>query len=166
MKLTKIERLILWNQLEIMKRLDGKTDAWDARQQVLENGYEGEYGEIAGHISDGGLNEDECAEMYVILDMAQAIQLCLGTRETPLPSGASEHQLRFRGFDGNNEGRHMGYARYLKRTGRFEDLEVPGDLNSHSRTLPKLRAQVAVWKSLGEPRDLTDEHLVALSEAR
>ncbi len=149
MQLTKIERWILSNQYHILDRSYPETeDFFREAQQAIEHGYEHEYGRLTQHIYDGQdvMTVVECHEVIDILDMFSALQRAYDALDDK--AGIETHSVHFLGFDGNNEGKQMAYARYFcESDGRkFADLDHHDDFNSHMPTLGRYRAMLAVWK--------------------
>src|SRR5262245_55430816 len=107
---TKDQRLILMLQFMILDRLEPKA-GWKSLVTVLENGYTSEYSRITGMLFDE-LSQRDCEYVFDVLSMYDALQRPYADARTldNLPDN-----LRFWGFDGNNEGKFMGFARYLMK---------------------------------------------------
>ena len=153
MKLTKTERWILFNQFQILEKLGGTdyspVETCKRTAEALSCGYELDYAYLSPHIYDGDdvLPADECREVLEILGMYDALQFShqqLGSK-----SLVSEHDVKFPGFDGNNEGSQLSYAHFIIKDHRFESLiSLNKDLNSHMPTLELYRRMLAMWKPL------------------
>lgn len=160
MKLSVTERWILSNQCSILAKLDPEEkNYYEKIREALDSGYELHY--APEHITanpDEIMTEQECREVLDILSMFQVLRQSF--ERLADKSGVEEDAVRFGGFDGNNEGKQMGYTRYYcGRPGdrRFEGDVDPDNLNSHSRRLPLYRAMLAEYNRIKErrPRDLS-----------
>jgi uncharacterized protein YfbU (UPF0304 family) len=162
MKLTRLERWILSNQMQILAKLQpDDAEHYDLAREALERGYELNYGWLAEHIADRTLSEDECTEVLDILDMFRALESS-HSRFGAKP-GVDDWQVRFGGFDANDpdEARRLGYFRHLRKEGKYESIGAGDDngFNSHTRVLARYRRQLAIWKPI------TPERRNKLSEA-
>jgi uncharacterized protein YfbU (UPF0304 family) len=158
MELTRKERLILANQFKILEHLDKKeADFYRNAYKVLEKGYAFEYDGLFQWLGDG-MSNAECTEVIDILEMHSRVNYAL--RTVADKSGIDEVRLRFKGFDGNNEGAQMSYAEYLiKDQGKWEEFREM-DLNSHFPTLDHYRRMLARWKATDlASLELTNEQI-------
>jgi uncharacterized protein YfbU (UPF0304 family) len=137
MKLTKIERLLLVNQLLILEKLYPESaKAYKQERTALREGYELHYKDLFHLIDDETLSEDQCRDVLDVLEMYRAITF--SARKLPPTSKIHEHYyLDFHGFDGNNESALMAYTRYfINDLDRYNELREAGkkhdDFNSHS----------------------------------
>jgi uncharacterized protein YfbU (UPF0304 family) len=165
MKLTRTERWMLANQYLILEALYPE----DARyykevRTVLEEGYELHYDWISQRIYSGEsiLSEAECKEVIDTLAMFEALQDSYKILADK--SGIEEWRVKFRGFDGNHETKQLAYASFFcaHGGGRFQSLEKPKDLNSHSPSLERYRRMLAHWKQSGEEYRLTKEQIMKI----
>lgn len=157
MKLTRAQRWTLSNQYRILEALY-PDEAEDLRhtREALESGYELAYPPV--NISEDGVTEEECREVVDILDMHRALHFSYGRLEDK--KGIKEGDVRFRGFDGNNETKYLSYARYfcgLDGGGeRFKELDRGDGFNSHMPVVDMYRRMLAVWMGqLDRRHDLT-----------
>jgi len=165
-KLSKVERLILANQYRILARLDESNAGWFERmREALESGYEAVYSGLFDAIFDG-LSAEQCSFVIRTMDMYSALQRSYTALADK--SGIDERNGKFPGFDGNNETEHMGYAEYvLEQEERFTGLQLGGDrFNSHTRSIPRYRAMLAVWRELGESYELSKDQMRHVLDAR
>lgn len=172
MELTKTERLIISNQLKILKSLyPEEADGYEEQITALESGYELHYDGIVEHIEDG-LSEKECREILDILNMYRAMHF---SHQRMKDEGIEidedvEREIEFLGFDGNNESSRMGYVRYfIFELGRFSEL-VGGskfvDFNSHgAMTLENYQRMLGVWRGQENRQDLNQEQLKEIIDA-
>jgi|SRR5579872_58068 len=159
-QLTKTERLTLANQYKILERLDPDEADYHAQcREILENGYTSQYSQLFQNVFDE-MPYDHCREVMAILDMYRCIKaahLRLGDS-----SGLDSEKVSFRGFDGNEEGEHMGYAEFLiqKQKRWSESSDAP--LNSHWPMLPQYRAMLSRWKESANAHELTKDDIIRI----
>ncbi len=136
MKLTKKDRLMLWNQYEILKLLDQENaEDYENYQEILLQGFEYDYDSLVSGMDD--IPKDVSEEVYDILQMFR----CLAFSFERLDDTAelTKEDVMFEGFDGNEEIPHYIYAKWLIRdNGKYEELSKC-DFNSHWRKLDKYR---------------------------
>lgn len=127
--LTSFERLSLINQLAILKKLEPE-NAEDYKNQIeiLHSGYSVLYGEVFQDVYDE-MPLEECKYVFDVLDMFR--NLINSFSMLTDKQGLTADDVRFRGFDGNNESKRWAFAEYLKKTGRWQETLV-GSVNSHS----------------------------------
>lgn len=162
--LTWAERLTLWNQYEILKRLNpDDTKEYETNQEILSNGYEQYYSEIDPSISEKTTKPDVSREVEEILEVFRAIKFsCKRLGYTP-----KSHWAEFEGFDANDGGGHYGFALFVRRTlGKWDELKDRPD-NSHSATsLDHYRQMVRVWRRLDRSYELTTDQIEQIAVAR
>lgn len=149
MKFSKAERLILINQYTILEKLYPEDSTFSLNKEILLNGYTHEYDEIVNILTDD-VPEDVCQEVWDILQMHRSLKFSFDQLENKGDLNASD--VKFRGFDGNNETVYMAYTRFvIHDIGRFEELkDEHRDYNSHWPTLDKYRHMLSKWKSVSE----------------
>ncbi len=157
------ERLILWNQYEILKRLDpGDKEEYKIKQEILSNGYEQYYSEINLEIYPKTTDPGVSSEVEDILDLFRCIKFsCRRLGYTPKSKWAE-----FEGFDANNDGGHYGFAHFVRRTlGKWEELKDRPD-NSHSSiSLEYYRRMLRTWHRLDRKHELTEAEIEEIAEA-
>jgi uncharacterized protein YfbU (UPF0304 family) len=157
--LTKAERLILWNQYEILKLLDKRhADDYGQHQEALASGYEQVWDWTYGQLLAEVMPTAQTSEVLNILTMFDAIE---GSLETVAYKG-TKPTPSFVGFDGNNETEQMGFCHFLiEKQNKFSRWKGRS-LNSHHPVLDRYRRMLDEWKVMGEPMSLTSaqiEHL-------
>jgi uncharacterized protein YfbU (UPF0304 family) len=150
--LSKTERLILINQYEILRKMDD--DEWNKDYyaqtiRALEYGFGGEYWQPFERLNSESLSQEDCAHAKDILEMFWMMEPAYD-RLTPKPAVA-ESDVRFRGFDGNNESMYCAYVDFLRKNGQFAEILSERATNSHMRTMRRYDAMLARWKELGKP---------------
>lgn len=167
MKLTRVERWMLWNQYRILEALyPADQREFEEAREALECGYEYQYDHLCRHVFQETLSKDECDEVISILEMFRALQHSYKNLEDK--DGIEEWTVTFAGFDGNHETKQMAFARYFCKHdgGRFEDLEIGDRFSSHCQLLGRYRQMLAQWQAMGKPYDLTKEQLPAIASVR
>jgi len=138
MKLTKFERLLLINQFSIRKHLEPQSaDYFDEMNKILSSGYEIFYGELA-HWLHPDMPEEEGRFVLDVLDLFRAIERYKSEHSDD--AEVVDHLWsHFMGFDGNNEGQYLDFARFLiKDQKKFAEQaayeESTDGFNSHMPT--------------------------------
>ncbi len=165
-KLTLTERWILSNQYRILSHLDpGSSQHYNDAVEVIERGYELEYGNFTQQIAKDQevMTEDRCRFLFDVLETFDRLEWTYQTLDDK--TGVDPQRMKFLGFDGNTEGDYMAYADYILRSGRFTTLQRPHGLNSHAPTLNRYRRIVAAWKESEDRNELTKEDLIRIGDA-
>ena len=168
MKLEKIERLILGNQFRILEKLyPDEADYYSKHRKAIEEGYVLHYEWAFEQLFDE-LSEEECKEVLDVLDMYRAITSSYEkikdkhTIDSPF--------LKFKGFDGNNESKLMGYTQYfINVLERYEELKYDqpyADFNSHARMMDNYRRMLDEWKRCKDRFNLSNEELQRILETK
>lgn len=168
MDLTKKERVIIANQLKILEKLyPDEAKYYADHRKAIEYGFKLHYSWVAENIDANEMSEEECKEVLNILDMHRAITNSYNRikEETEL----TIEDIRFRGFDGNNETRQFSYTNYfVNDLGRFDELRYGSeysDFNSHRPTIDKYRRMLDIWNEFPEKFKLNEEQIKQLLEA-
>lgn len=150
MQLTLAERLVLRNQLVLMKALnvpDHTPSEYDEQIAILDRGYEVLYSDVLHGMSEQGTDPAVVKETFDILDMFRALHDA-GKRGLNLTGGTSSPT--FDGFDANNDD-HYGVSIFLLNT-RGSYAESAPAKNSHtSSTLARYRRMFSTWQGHGAP---------------
>jgi len=160
--LTKIERLILSNQYRILEKLHAD-DEYEKRSfarfaEIVESGYVSMYRHAMERINDE-LPEEISEEVLSILDMHKTMLFSLGEKPNP----KDLERVKFQGFDANNEGEHLSFARFYADDGKkYPELQI---FNSHHSTLPRYRKMLAEWSRMGREPHLTRPQIESIVEA-
>ena len=131
--LTPVERLQLTNQFLILEKLDPtNAEQYAKNRTILEDGYTLLYSELFQGIGDE-MSVADCRYVYDVLDMYRALRHSY--EELTDKEGLTLNDVRFHGFDGNNETNYYVFIRFLQEEGRrwTETLKDCG-LNTHSET--------------------------------
>jgi len=163
--MTKLERLMLANQLLILERLaPDEAECYAPMRKALIEGYSLHY-EDALQMFHDDLPEEQCREVLDVLAMYRAITNTIAKLK-PDDELRDHYRARFPGFDGNNEGALMGYVRYfIVDLDRYEELRYGADnpsFNSHAPMLPAYRKMLTDWKGLGQQHEMTRDDLTSV----
>lgn len=168
MNLDKIQRRILSNQYMILQKLyPEEAESFGNYRKALEDGYALHYDWMFQDILDE-LSVDECRWVLNVLQMHRALhnaQKRLGDT-----AGVSEDDVKFRGFDGNDEDDYFGYAQYFMfDLKRYQELWPKGDfpdINSHHPMRQEYERMLAAWESSEDTVELSREDLLRIVRAR
>ena len=155
MELTKKERLILFNQYEILKHLDPQEkEEYEKNQKIIYNGFKYDYDELVGF-----LNEETPVEVsefvYDVLQMYRCINDSYDDLTEEEKDEFKKLNTRFAGFDGNEESKYYWYACFLlEDLGKFEESYDNGkiEINSHSNRLYRYNKMLSNWKEVRDGR--------------
>ena len=159
-ELTDKERLFLVNQHEILGHLNKDNSDYHFKlAEQLRDGHEWLYSQSFDNFSEN--LPDDAAELVLnILQIYEMIQDAYdGLSDKSL---ISEHQIKFPGFDGNNETEFMGFVDALEKDNRFVDVIQTGNRNSHSPKVHVYERMIAKWQAFGKPYNLTTEQLIEI----
>jgi len=164
MNLSIKDRLILSNQFRILEALypDEKQHFSNTRE-AIESGYEIEYDWQTQYIHREVVNVEECNQVIDILSMFDVLKHAYESIEDK--SGIDEYKVKFLGFDGNNETKQMAYARYLRKNGKFTNLESLDDFNSHCPMLATYRRMLNEWSRSDKKYQLTKDDIKRITKA-
>jgi uncharacterized protein len=147
------DRLLLMNQFKILQFLNrDRTEEYDNYIYILANGYQIYYEEILGGLEDEVGEKDKKVQLVLnILSMYRMIE-DYKTRHPEDVDITNHHYGVFQGFDGNNEGFHYSFARFvIYKLGRFDEQLRYGDqreLNSHSPMVQQYEKMINKWQGL------------------
>jgi hypothetical protein len=160
--LTATERVLLANQYEILGLLK-KEKSYLLLSEALKDGHRWLYEQSFDWLSED-MPKKVAEDVLQILDIYSSMQSSY--RDLTDKTGIEESQLRFPGFDGNNEGELLHFARALRTSDRFTDTLV-GDLNSHMPTTETYDRMIRRWQELGAPHyPYTRDVIIQILEAR
>jgi uncharacterized protein len=167
MKLSKLERLMLSNQIKILEKLyPEEASSYAEKRKAIEYGFALHFPWLMDHIYDE-MTVEECKEVLDILEMFSAIKRSYDNLKDK--KGVKENRVRFAGFDGNSEGAQMVYTRYfIVDLDRYVELRYDSDypdFNSHCPSLDMYRNMMAVWKDCKDKIRLSKEEIIRILEA-
>lgn len=153
MELTEAERLLLHNQYEILRKLDtAQEDHYEVLLTCLYQGYLEDLEDLLPHF-EKPINPEVRSEVRQILQMFRAL--------TP-PHGEVRPAVVFVGFDGNEEGEHYSYARFLLEDRGLWRESKSDNYNTHYPVLDAYRKMLAVWEALPNQFALTPEDIAEI----
>lgn len=163
--LTKKERLILFNQYNILSQL--ATNAGDKHtakeyencMTILMYGYKNDYAQLFCGFEDE-LSESKSKFVWNVLELYRAIYNKVSMMTPQQRQQYSEHKFKFRGFDGNEEADYFAYCKFVvEDMGRYPEIFENGytDLNSHCNLVDYYSKLLKIWGNAGKPHVLSDE---------
>lgn len=165
MRLSRVERLMLSNQYRVLEALyPNERDGFANTRAAIESGFEIEYDWQTSHIRKDVVTMQECEEVIDILSMFEALRLAYSKMDDK--SGLEEFNIKFAGFDGNNETKQLIYTAYLQKNDKFVDLSGLDGLNSHAPVLAGYRRMLSEWQQSDNPYSLRKEDVLRIASAR
>jgi uncharacterized protein YfbU (UPF0304 family) len=152
------ERLILFNQYEILKKLDPeKVSLYERHQEVVEKGFESLYEDLG--ISTTTLSKEAAQEIDDVLALFRAIRTSTSAGATNVAAITN-----FVSFGPNQPNDHFAYADFLSNILKFPQEASTSAGNRPELQLEKYRAMLKRWNEIGRKSQLSAdqiEHLVA-----
>jgi len=145
--LTQVERLQLVNQFRILEKLDpDNADHYAESREIIARGYSILYEKVFHDVYEEMPIED-CKYVYDVLDLHRVLINSFNTLKDK--QGLTEDDVKFHGFDGNNESKMLALAEYLQKDGLWTETLV-GYLNSHSMTTKTYKRMLTKFKPIEE----------------
>lgn len=143
------QKLIVYNQYEILKKLDiDNQDYYEQCQKNIEHGSESDIEDLSSFLS--GTSEDVKKETYDILEMYSNLEEAQD--KLNLLDG-NIRKVTFYGFDGNEETDHYCYCKYIVNDeGKYSEFSNR-ELNSHFPHLNTYRVMLERYKKIVAERD-------------
>ncbi|MFH1309971.1 MAG: YfbU family protein [Candidatus Omnitrophota bacterium] len=169
MQLSKIERLILANQYEILATSNSKDKdkerSYLEKKEIIEKGCLCEYEKLFESIQENEMTEEKYQEVREILTMFNDIQWSYENLSDK--RGIDEKEIIFKGFDLNLETGQYRYAEvFLNKSGTSNKFlpKRSRELNSHSPMLKKYRKMYSVWNAISNriPKGLNEEQIKSI----
>lgn len=154
MKLSAVEKLLLANQYEILKRLDPSQEKdCDLMLKCLYDGYEIDFEQMLPHFEESILPVIQ-NEVREILQMFRGLHPGYGAKPAAV----------FIGFDGNEEAQYYAYAMFLLEDRGLwrESRRENSDYNTHSPVLGRYRAMLEIWNLAGDKFHLTEDEIIRM----
>jgi uncharacterized protein YfbU (UPF0304 family) len=152
MNLSKTERLLLYNQYEILKLLHGKdkymADEYERLQKIVGLGFKHEYEELTSCIQDE-LPDSRADFVWDVLQMFEVLEDSYKELTDSQREEIDPRRIKFSGFDGNNEAEYLMYVEFIvKDMGRFKWLCDRESLNSHMPRLSRYSRMLGMWEQV------------------
>ena len=148
--LTRTERAQFIYLLKILKNQGDQEYDYDNLIKALQYGFELHYSDVLECLFDEELSADQCREVLDILEMYRGIIYSyINLKREGKQGTLTDEDVKFEGFDGNNETKQMSYTDYfIKDLDRYSEIEElsHGYYNSHRQMLPKYRAMLVKWE--------------------
>ncbi|MBG6160569.1 uncharacterized protein YfbU (UPF0304 family) [Labrenzia sp. EL_195] len=155
MPISSEDRIKLFNQYSILHEIQPNA-GWGVLAEIVRSGYEEEYYRIEQTVFDP-LTVESCREVNDILSMHDSLQRDYFGNADQMPN-----DLKFDGFDGNNEARQLSYFRFMRDAdGKWTHIAMSNerDLNSHFPVLDTYRRMLNAWQQLGSPTNPTQDQI-------
>lgn len=165
MNFTKLERIQLINQFEILKNINpDEQEYYEQLIEILTNGYAIFYSELENWLSDE-MPVEEGEFVLNVLDLYRAIENFKSHNEA---NSIIEHTFGyFHGFDLNEEGPYFLFVKFLiDKQKKFQEQGIHSDktdhFNSHWPKLEKYKKMVAKWEKLGRKYELKEAEILEI----
>jgi uncharacterized protein len=162
-------RMVLANQYRILSHLDSDDkEYWERAAEMVSEGWPVEnlpgVDVMQSYMRDALTRQDQ----KFVLDALNVFELLQDASKRGAAPKREHTFVEFPGFDGNNEGKLLSYARHVRdNEGRFTYVKLGGrDLNSHWPTVEMYQRMIAEWERQGRPQRLTESQFDALLEAQ
>ncbi|MER8745894.1 YfbU family protein [Mesorhizobium sp. M1004] len=162
MDLTQAQRVIIYNQLEILKTVDpARAAEYEEQQEIVSYGYELFYDQLNPMISEGHVDRETCDEVLEILNLFRLLEYSKKDLSyVPKSLGA-----QFEGFDANEPDGYYSFAKFVRRKqGKFTELSEWPDNSHSSSSLLHYRRMLQTWRALGKPTKLTPEQIEKIAD--
>lgn len=171
MKLSLVERMLMAQNFQILAKLEPENaETYEWRAEVLRNGYEPLYSWLFEWFGQGDsiVTAEEGEYVYEVLRMYDAITWSIQRQGIELPENL-KYRATFPGFDGNDEGKLLGFANHYCTEGRYDILKKDGEIpNSHFPTRSTYGPMLSKWQTIKGSREglLTEEQVLELLRAK
>ena len=154
MTLSKVERLTLANQFQLLSEQDN--EYYDKKRclqfvTILMDGYELLYDDIFS-----GMDEEVSSEQCrFVLDVLSMYRIISNSFHRLSKTTLTEEDIAFAGFDGNEETKEYSFLKFfINDYDRFRELKKNKYMeeNSHSRMVPRYIRQLEIFNSIIESK--------------
>ncbi len=166
---TLFKRMVLANQYRMLALLD--EDAADHWTKAVDMALEGwpieslpDVDMMRSYMQDALTREDQ----QFVLDALNVFELVQDGIKAGFEPSREHATILFPGFDGNNEGKLMSYARHVvEGERRFEYVERSSkDFNSHMPTVELYQRMISAWERRGRAFRIDKDLFAALLDAQ
>jgi uncharacterized protein YfbU (UPF0304 family) len=159
------KRMVLVNQYQMLALLDVKDrEFWEQAAEMTRSGWPVDslpgVDLIKSYLKDALTTDDQ----RFVLDAFHVFELLQDAEKKGMKPTQEHAFTKFPGFDGNNEGQLLSYARHIRQNEhRFEYVELAGnDLNSHFPAAEMYQRMIVEWERQGRPLYLNQEQFDGL----
>ena len=151
MKLDKKDRLILYNQFEILKGLyPDDAEQYEENQEIVVNGFEYNYSDLVDFI--GEVTPSNVSEFVLdVLNMYRSLTFSYNGLNDMDKEQIDKYKISFKGFDATEEYKYYNYAKfYINTLDRFEELKESKHfaLDYHHSTIDNYKEMLDLWKEV------------------
>jgi uncharacterized protein YfbU (UPF0304 family) len=162
-EITRVERKILANQYAILEIVDPKNaESYAESREILEHGFKTDYEHVLAGVYEApdAMSAAECEYVGDILQMYDMMQTAYKNGQT---AGVDPKRLKFPGFDGNHEIKFMTYARFMRKHGKWDFLDLAAtNFNSHCPTADRYERMLAEWGASENKYELTAADIIRI----
>lgn len=128
----------------LLRALDkSRTEPKSRDLEIIENGYQYEYNSLYLNINRQPLPPEISSFVRQVFDCYDDLQ----RSAKKLTNKKLQEDVKFRGYDGNNEAEYLGYARFLIKYGQWSYIEGNiSHLNSHMPMLAVYSRMLKAWE--------------------
>ncbi|WP_276120397.1 YfbU family protein [Pararhizobium qamdonense] len=149
--MNRADRLILWNQLEILKAQNPNQAAdYDLQQDIVAHGYTTLYSDVFHCVTEDEASLLMQREVWETLDMFRALANAKQGGWVPSVPGREV----FEGFDANND-EHYWFADYLLSKANLYQESAPNKNSHNVATVSRYRRMLTAWEAAVEKHKLT-----------
>lgn len=127
-----------------------KDKNYEVLSEIVRSGYTREY----YRLNEWFYAEMSSGDQELVIDI---LTLYDALQSSVPPGAAIPPEVKFPGFDGNNESSLYGYLRFVVAVdGKFTHVATgPTGLNSHAPMEARYRRMLSVWKAAGSPHSIS-----------
>lgn len=145
MELSKKERLMLYNQFDILEKLSqdkAEEEYYSRKKEIVSYGFVSEYDTLVEGFEE--TSKEICEEVKSILSMFRSLETSFSKLSDK--SGIDKDDVEFKGFDENNEFDHYFFLDWYVKD-RYTEYRDK-DLNTHYNTLGHYRNMLKKYNAI------------------
>lgn len=156
-RLTRIERLLLYNQFLILSQLNTENDSYKKCCEILHHGWTAEYHRVFDSIDSDELSEARTKYLLDVLTMHEILERSYAQLDEK--SGIDPTLIQFFGFDNNHELDLIAYAKHLKQNTGWREFLKNKTLSIHRNTEERYRHMLQRWEVSSDKVNLIKEDI-------
>jgi len=162
MKISKVERLILANQFQLLSMEENNYISQETAEnysKILLEGYELLYDDIFSGMDEVVIPE-KCRFVLDVLNMYRTISNSYLEISKERSFTLTKEDIAFRGFDGNNETEEYSFLKFfIEDYGRFDDLEENEymEFNSHWPSISRYEEELDKYNKIIDSKKEKDK---------